>query len=161
MKILFYALILAIMPCAVNAVEHRLLEPLTMDLIIDLDREISGLLDAYLEAVPECPVYSDTPLRLWVLDLAWLRADAAIKEIETLNAEVVFSDSTAEVWSAFLISSKEYLSVFSEIQGIYHRTGVPESTVCIKLESELLNIDSLWRLDEIELFELSVKEEVQ
>lgn len=161
MKIIFFTLILAIIPYTVDAVEPRLPEPLTIDLIVDLDREISGLLDSYLEAVPECPVYTDTPVRLWVLDLAWLRADAVINEIEILNTEAVFSGRTAEVWSVFLFSSKEYLRVFSEIQGIYHQTGVPENTVCIELENDLLNIDSLWRLSEIELFELLLEEEVQ
>lgn len=161
MKILFFALILAIVPYPLNAVGPRLPEPQTMQLIMNLDREISGLLDAYLEAVPECPVYPDTPVRLWVLDLAWLRAEAAIDEFERLNTGATFSDSTAEAWSAYLLSSKEYLRVFSVIQGTYHQAGVPESTVCIELESELLSIDSLWRINETELLELFVEEEAQ
>lgn len=161
MKTLFLALILAIIPYPLNAVGSRLPEPQTMQLIINLDREISGLFDAYLEAVPECPAYPDTPVRLWVLDLAWLRAEAAIDEVEILNTGATFSDSTAEAWSAYFLSSKEYLRVFSVILGTYHQTDVPESTVCIALESELLDIDSMWRINETELFELFVEEEAQ
>lgn len=161
MKKILFTLILMVFPSAGNEVVARVPEPQTMQLIIDFDREIAGLLDAYLEAVPECPVYTDTPVRLWVLDLAWLRADAAIEEVEIINTEAEFSDSTAKAWSAYFLSSKEYLRVFSEIQSAYHQTTVPESTVCIELESKLLNIDSLWRIDETELFVLFVEEEVQ
>ncbi len=139
--------------------EVRIPEPQVMQFIVNFDREISGLLDAYLEAVPECPVYPDTPVRLWVLDLAWIRADAAINEAEALGS--VFSDSTAEAWSSYLNSSKEYLRVFSDIQKTYHQTGVPECSVCIELENRLLIADSLWRIDETELFELFTEEDNQ
>jgi len=128
---------------------------------MDMDREIEGLLDAYLEAVPECPVHPDTPVRLWVLDLAWLRADAVINEAETLNTGSFLSGSTMEVWSEYLFSSKEYLNVFLEIQQAYHNTDVPDSILCIELENELLNIDSIWSVDETNLFESFVEEEVQ
>lgn len=161
MKNILLILILALIPVAGKAVAAHLPEPRTMQLIVDTDREIAGLLDAYLEAVPECPVYPDTPIRLWVLDLAWLRADAAISEIKLINEGAVFSDSTVDVWEAYLFSSTEYLRVFSEIQRIYHQTNVPDGAVCIELESMLLNIDSLWHIHETRLFELFAEEEVR
>lgn len=147
------------MPVAGNTAETGIPETHVMQFIVNFDREISGLLDAYLEAVPECPVYLDTPVRLWVLDLAWLRADAAINEAEALGS--VFSDSIAEVWSSYLNSSREYLEVFSDIQRTYHLTVVPECSVCIELENRLLIADSLWRTDEMEFFELFTEEENQ
>ena len=160
-KILFLALVFSLVPHAAKTVEAQLAEPRSMQLIVNLDREISGLLDAYLEAVPECPVHPDTPVRLWVLDLAWLRADAAIDEAETLLYGSLPSDSAAEAWTSYLASSIEYLNVFSEIQRTYHQTAVPESTICIELENSILYTDSVWRTDEIKLFELFAKEEMQ
>ncbi|NOQ22851.1 MAG: hypothetical protein GQ565_09445 [Candidatus Aegiribacteria sp.] len=152
-------LILVLLPVEEHTAEIRVPEPQIMQFIVTFDREISGLLDSYLEAVPECPVYPDTPVRLWVLDLAWIRADAAISEAE--NLITVFPDSTAEVWLSYLNSSKEYLRVFSDIQRTYHQTGVPESTVCIELENALLITDSIWRIDEMKFFKLFTKEENQ
>ncbi|MCK4806452.1 MAG: hypothetical protein KAT09_02335 [Candidatus Aegiribacteria sp.] len=159
MKTILSILILALLPVEGHTAETRILEPQVMQFLINFDREISGLLDAYLEAVPECPVYPDTPVRLWVLDLAWIRADAAINEAETLGT--AFSDSTTEVWLAYLNSSKEYLRVFTDIQRTYHQTVVPESTVCIELENGLLSADSLWRIDEIRFFKLFTEEDNQ
>jgi len=129
-----------------------------MQLIIDLDREIAGLLDVYLEAVPECPVDPDTPLRLWVLDLAWLRADAALSRIDLSLTGV--PDNVQDEWSAYLLSGQEYLRVFSEIQRTYHQTAVPDSSICIMLENDLLYVDSMWRIREKELFELFAEEEM-
>jgi len=133
-------------------------ESQTWQFIVNFDREISGLLDAYLEAVPECPVYPDTPIRLWVLDLAWIRADAAIQEAETIG--MLMSDSLAALWSLYLESSREYLSLFGDIQNTYHQSGTPDSAICIELETELLKADSLWRSNEMKLFELYVGEEL-
>ncbi len=146
-----------LLPVEGHAAEVGIPDPGIMQFLANFDREISGLFDAYLEAVPECPVYSDTPVRLWVLDLAWIRADAAINEAETLNS--MFTESTSEVWLSYLNSSKEYLRVFSDIQRTYHQTCVPESSVCIELENGLLTADSLWRIDEMKLFELFTEEE--
>lgn len=152
-------MILLFLPVEAQTSETGIPEPHIMQFIVNFDREISGLLDAYLEAVPECPVYPDTPVRLWVLDLAWIRADAAINEAESLRA--VFPDSIAEVWSSYLNSSKEYLRVFSVIQRTYHQIDVPESSICLELEHELLIADSIWRIEEINLFELFTEEEDQ
>jgi len=159
MKILFLILVLVLLPADGYTASSSIPEPEIMQFIVNFDREISGLLDAYLEAVPECPVYPDTPVRLWVLDLAWIRADAAITEAETLKT--VFSDSTEEVWLSYLDSSSEYLMVFSVIQRTYHQEEVPESSVCIELENALLIADSIWRIDEMKLFELFTEEESQ
>ncbi|MCK5117768.1 MAG: hypothetical protein KAR44_14320 [Candidatus Aegiribacteria sp.] len=159
MKNKLLILILVLLPVAGDAAHIRVPEPEIMQFIVNFDREISGLLDAYLEAVPECPVYPDTPVRLWVLDLAWIRADAAITEAETLIT--VFSDSTEEVWLSYLDSSAAYLNVFSEIQRTYHLPDVPDSSICIELENELLIADSLWRIDEMKFFALFTEEEIQ
>lgn len=158
-KVILSILIPALLPVAGHTAEVGVPDPQVMRFIVNFDREISGLLDAYLEAVPECPVYPDTPVRLWVLDLAWIRVDAAINEAEALGS--VFSDSTAEAWSSYLNSSREYLGVFSDIQMTYHLTVVPECSACIELENRLLIADSLWRIDEMEFFELFTKEENQ
>ncbi len=133
----------------------------TMSFLMDMNREIEALLDAYLEAIPECPVHPDTPVRLWVLDLAWLRADAVISEAVTLNTASLFSESTIKAWTEYLLSSKEYLNVFLEIQQVYHDADVPDSALCIELENKLLNIDSIWNIDETNLFKSFVEEEVQ
>ena len=158
MKKISFILIPALISALLFAAEARIPEPQIMEFIVNFDREIAGLLDAYLEAVPECPVYPETPVRLWVLDLAWIRADAAITEAETLIA--IFSDSTAEMWLSYLTSSKEYLRVFSDIQRTYHQADVPEHSVCIELENQLLSADSLWRIDEMKLFELFTEEDI-
>ncbi len=158
MKTMLFILVLGLLPAEIYAAQTMIPEPAIMQFIVNFDREISGLMDAYLEAVPECPVYPDTPVRLWVLDLAWIRADAAISEAETLVT--VFSDSIAEAWSSYLDSSTEYLRAFSEIQRTYHETVVPDHSVCIELENELLIADSLWRHYEMNLFKMFTEEEI-
>lgn len=159
MKKITFILVLVLLPVDGYTASSSIPEPEIMQFIVNFDREISGLLDAYLEAVPECPVYPDTPVRLWVLDLAWIRADAAITEAETLIT--VFSGSTEEIWLSYLDSSVEYLRVFSDIQRTYHLADVPERSVCIELENALLTADSLWRIDEMKFFELFTEEENQ
>ncbi len=159
MKAIMYIFVLGLLPVEIYAAQTVIPEPAIMQFIVNFDREISGLLDAYLEAVPECPVYPDTPVRLWVLDLAWIRADAAICEAETLVT--VFSDSIAVAWLSYLDSSAAYLRVFSEIQRTYHETPVPDHSVSIELEDELLIADSLWRYYEMNLFKMFTEEENQ
>ena len=159
MKKIIFILVLVLLPVDGYTASSSIPEPEIMQFIVNFDREISGLLDAYLEAVPECQVYPDTPVRLWVLDLAWIRADAAITEAETLIT--VFSGSTEEIWLSYLDSSVEYLRAFSDIQRTYHQADVPERSVCIELENALLTADSLWRIDEMKFFELFTEEENQ
>ena len=158
MKTILSILVLGFLPVEMYADQTMIPEPAIMQFIVNFDREISGLMDAYLEAVPECPVYPDTPVRLWVLDLAWIRANGAICEAETLAA--VFSDSIAEAWLSYLDASAAYLSVFSDIQRTYHETVVPDHSVCIELENELLIADSLWRHYEMTLFKMFTEEEI-
>lgn len=130
-----------------------------LNLILNLDREMAGLLDAYLEAIPECPVTAETPVRLWVLDVAWLRASAAINVAESFNTQSMNSENLREVWNCYLRSSREYLNLFSIIQRTYHDEILPESLLCVQLEEQLLEYDSLWSLDESILFELLAEEE--
>jgi hypothetical protein len=155
-KILFVQIMTIITAGSLTADEG---EPRATPFLVDLDREIAGLLDAYLEAVPECPACSDTPLRLWVLDLAFIRADAAMLEAETIDMQ--FSGSIEEAWLQYLDSSREYIRIFLQIQNAYHSESLPEATECVELENNLLIADSLWRIDETELFELLSKEENQ
>lgn len=134
----------------------------SVPLLVDLDREVSGLLDAYLEAVPECPVMPDTPLRLWLLDLAWLRAEAAIDELMELDGEALFSDDSSRiVWTEYVTLTGNLFNVFSEIQTAYHGPGLPDSALSVELEVRLLEADSAWRRSEMVLFELLSEEGIQ
>ncbi|MFO8183842.1 MAG: hypothetical protein R6U39_06670 [Candidatus Aegiribacteria sp.] len=136
--------------------------PGTFPLLVDLDREVSGLLDAYLEAVPECPVLPDTPLRMWLLDLAWLRAGAAIDELMELDGEALFpEDSSRSVWDEYVTLTGNLFEVFSEIQSAYHGPLLPDSAVSVELEARLLEADSAWRRSEMVLFELLSEEGIQ
>ena len=132
----------------------------TFDVIVNCDREIAGLLDAYLEAIPECPVTTHTPVRIWVLDVAWLRASAALDTAETLNIHSISSDNLSEAWTDYLHSSRQDLNVFRIIQKTYHEDILPGSHLCIELENQLLEYDSLWSLEEAAFFELLAEEEI-
>lgn len=128
--------------------------------LIELDREMSGLLDAYLEAVPECPVHPDTPIRLWVIDLAWLRAEAAIQRAVALPPPVAPADSAGDCWSDYLAAADEYFNVFSQVQRVYHGVTLPGSTLCLELENSLIVADSIWHLSEMTLFETIAEEDL-
>lgn len=131
-------------------------------LLVDLDREMSGLLDAYLEAVPECPVLQDTPLRLWLLDLAWLRAGAAIDELMELDGDALLpDDSSRSVWTEYVTLTGNLYDVFSKIQSAYHGSRLPDSALSVELEVMLLEADSAWRRSEMALFELISEEGIQ
>ena len=132
-----------------------------IDVIVNLDREMAGLLDAYLEAVPECPITSETPVRLWLLDVAWLRAAAALDSAETLDIHSISSHDLAEAWTSYLNASQQYLNVFRTIQIAYREVIPPDSEVCIELENQLLEYDSLWSLKEAVFFELFAEEEAK
>ncbi|MBD3277534.1 MAG: hypothetical protein GF388_04465 [Candidatus Aegiribacteria sp.] len=129
------------------------------EFLVNMDREISGILDAYLEAVPECPVRIDTPLRLWVLDLSWLRAEAVLEEAEAMGVQGI-SDTLRTVWNEYLSASRNCFRVLSEIQRIYHQPSLPPESLSIELENELLQADSVWRIAEERLFELIAENEV-
>ncbi len=132
-----------------------------LQVLIDLDREVSGLLDAYLEAIPECPARPDTPLRLWVLDLAWIRAGSAIDSMMTLQPPMLLPDSQLSSWTDFISGTEELFGVFTEIQNAYHGPSLPDSSQCVMLEDRLLRADSVWRHSEMTLFELMSEEGTQ
>jgi len=129
-----------------------------MDVLVNADRELAGLLDAYLEGVPECPARPDTPLRVWVLDLAWLRADAAIDEMADVDMTRRLPDTLAFAWTDFVSSSGRLFDVFTEVQEAYHRPEMPDSQLCVELEDRLIRADSVWRSSERVLFELLAEE---
>lgn len=132
-----------------------------MSVILDLDREMAGLLDAYLEAVPECPLRSDTPVRNWVLDLAWLRAGAAMERAEQLDLGAGTSVEMRNAWRNFLYSSREYMRIYHEITQACRDGFIPDSSFYIDLEDRLLACDSIWSLDEEVLFEILAEEGVE
>ena len=125
---------------------------------MNTDREVAGLLDAYLEAVPECPVRPDTPIRVGVLDLAWLRADAAMEQLDGLDIARHIPDTMAYVWTEYIASTRRLLDVFTEVQEAYHGPVLPESLLCMELEDRLIRADSIWRRSERALFELLAEE---
>ncbi len=156
LSVILYMSVLLIMICSAEAQQ---LSDSYLDVIVNFDREMAGLLDAYLEAVPECPITPETPVRMWLLDAAWLRAAAALDTAETLDIHLNSSYNLAEAWTSFLNSSQQYLNVFRTIQTTYHEDILPDSEVCIELENQLLEYDSLWSLEEAVFFELLAEEE--
>ncbi|MCD4847786.1 MAG: hypothetical protein K8R76_06315 [Candidatus Aegiribacteria sp.] len=160
MKILSVILYISSLLISAGSAQAQRLSDSCLDVIVDLDREMAGLLDAYLEAVPECPITPETPVRIWVLDVAWLRANAALDIAETLDIHTISSDNLSEAWTGYLNSSQQYLNVFRIIQKTYHEDILPDSYLCIELENQLLEYDSLWSLEETTFFELLAEEEI-
>jgi hypothetical protein len=130
----------------------------SLEFLQNLDIEVAGLLDAYLEAVPECPAREDTPIRLWVLDVAWLRVSGALDTALELDSSCFRPDFPLQEWEAFLQASGDCLAVFGTISETYHSDSVPGTIRCIELETDLLRADSLWRVAEFTLFERLVEE---
>lgn len=124
----------------------------SLDFLRNLDIEVAGLLDAYLEAVPECPARPDTPIRLWVLDVAWLRVNGALDTALELDSTSFDPYFPSQEWEAYLQASGDCLAVFGTISETYHLDSVPDSMRCIELETDLLRADSLWRVAESNLF---------
>jgi hypothetical protein len=124
----------------------------------DLDIEVAGLLDAYLEAVPECPARADTPIRLWVLDVAWLRVSGALDTALRLDSTGFAPDFPLQEWEAYLQAAGDCLAVFGTISETYHSDSVPGMMRCIELETDLLRADSLWRVAEFSMFERLAEE---
>lgn len=111
--------------------------------LLILDREMSGLLDCYLRAVPECPAGSDTPVRLWQLDLGWLRAGSALFSLD--GARPIDDGSTfAGALEEYLAACKRYLAVYGRVRLFYHGAGHPDSARSVALENELVSADSAW-----------------
>lgn len=111
--------------------------------LLALDREISGLLDCYLEAVPECPAGSDTPIRLWQLDLGWIRASSALLALEGVRPGDA-GPAVAEALEEYLAACKRYLAVYGRVRVFYHGAGHPDSAMSVALEDELISADSAW-----------------
>ena len=132
--------------------------PVDPQVLSEMDREVSGLLDAYLEAVPECPARPDTPLRLWVLDLAWLRAGAAIDSVLKMDPPQHLADSQMSTWVEFVNCTGELFDVYTTVQRAYHGQTLPDSSECILLEDSLIRADSIWCHSERVLLELLSEE---
>ncbi len=160
MKRLSVILCISSLLISVGSAQAPRLNDSCFDIIVDLDREMAGLLDAYLEAVPECPITPETPVRIWVLDVAWLRASAALSTAAALDIHSISSAEISEAWTGYLHSSQQYLNVFRIIQKTYHEDILPESHLCIELENQLIEYDSLWSLEEAVFFELLAEEEI-
>jgi len=116
-----------------------------ISLIDRMDREMSGLFDGYLEAVPECPVLEDTPLRIWLLDLAWLRASGTLT---AARAFPLYDADLEEAWHAYIVTSVDYLKRFRHVRDVYARGFLPDTSLSIDLERMLFNADSVWQLSE-------------
>jgi hypothetical protein len=126
--------------------------------VIDrMDREMSGLLDAYLEAVPECPVREDTPVRIWLMDLAWLRASGTVRESSGIR--LYLSGDLLAAWQTYLKNSSRYLTLFRSVRDVYNRDDLPDSSLSLELETQLMDMDSLWHESEALLLNIYAEED--
>ncbi len=132
--------------------------PYSRRVLLDLDREVSGLLDAYLEAIPACPPDEGDRVRPWLLDVAWLRASATLERAEGVDPSLMGPGFPAEEWTVWIDLSRDCLETFREIQVAYHSDVLPDSATCVALEDELLMRDSLWSARERILVELLAEE---
>ena len=127
-------------------------------IVVDrMDREMSGLLDAYLEAVPECPVREDTPVRIWLLDLAWLRATSSMRA--AASYPLPEKEGLEEAWSTYLKTSAEFLSVFRNVRDVYSEGLFSDSSLSLELERRLISADSLWQTAEVHLLNTFAEED--
>ena len=122
--------------------------PVLAPLLMGLDREVSGLMDAYLEAVPECPVREDTPVRLWLLDLAAFRASAAISRLHAAPCDGV----PEAALKSYLASCESYIRLYAGLQEFYHGGGYDDPARSMELESLLIRADSVWLASGAALF---------
>jgi len=130
----------------------------SLEFLRNFDTEIAGLLDAYLEAVPECPLREDTPVRLWVIDTAWIRANGALETALSIDTRGFGSDFPVLEWETYLSASGDYLEVFGTVQKAYHLVPPPDGPGSLELEMHLLRADSLWRMAELNLYERLAEE---
>lgn len=126
------------------------------DLLL-LDSAVSGLLDAYLEAVPECPAREDTPVRQWLLDLAGIRAGASLRDASTLIRRSRTDDLRSRL-KHYLWACKACLDTFSDLRDMYRPGVTPDSAACIAAESELIAADRAWLASGLSLFGLLAEE---
>lgn len=127
--------------------------PPSLQDLSQLSREMTGLLDGYLEAVPECPPRPDTPIRIWQLDSAWLRANAV------LGAVLDSSTTGPEVeWEGYFQACSGLMATYRRVLGAYH-SGLPDSAAAVELEEDLLAACNLYTRRENRLLE-TLEEEV-
>ena len=131
--------------------------PLGIEGLTRLSREMSGLLEGYLEAVPECPPAQDTPIRLWQLDNAWLRASTVFHEVE--DSTSASSGAPPAEWDAYLAACRGLLSAYRRTMTAYHG-GLPDSALATELENGLIAACSLYAQREAELV-YCLREEVE
>lgn len=128
--------------------EDDIINPLPV--IINLDREISALFDAYLQAVPRCPMEEGSEVDNWIIDLAFLRANKAYQYAVYLPHSPDSILNTA--WMNYLNASLQYIEIFAVIQKAYHNTV--DSAASVYLENELILCDSIWSVSETALFQI-------
>jgi len=131
--------------------------PLSLSHLAQLSREMTGLLDGYLEAVPECPPREDTPVRLWRLDSAWLRADAVFGAVSDTSSAPQGVGPAA--WGAYTESCRGLLDAYGELLQAYHG-DLPDSARAVRLEDGFLSACSLYALREEAVMDL-LEEEVR
>ncbi|MFO7949344.1 MAG: hypothetical protein R6U36_03145 [Candidatus Fermentibacteraceae bacterium] len=131
--------------------------PLSPNDLAQLSREMTGLLDGYLEAVPECPPEEDTPVRLWRLDSAWLRADAVFGAVSDTASAPQGVEPAA--WGEYTESCRSLLDAYGELVRTYHG-DLPDSARAVRLEDGFLSACSLYALRETAVMDL-LEEEVR
>lgn len=111
--------------------------------ILMLDREMGGLVDSYLEAVPECPVRGDTPVRLWLLDLSSIRVRGALRPA-LLSAGDADDPVLRGALKRYLLCCETCLEAFDDVRAALRSEAVPDSVSCISMEEALIEADSAW-----------------
>jgi len=109
--------------------------------LMRLDREMAGVMDCYLEAVPEIPVAGDVPGLM--LGTALLRARSALGAC-SWTAAVMPDVETRTAMKHYLCNCGRYLSGFSDLTAAYSMTTQPDSSLASLLEDRLLDLDSAW-----------------
>jgi hypothetical protein len=117
------------------------------------DREMAGLLDSYLGAVPECPPLPDTPMRRWDMDLAWIRAGLARRSV-LWTAWFLPDVETRRSLKHYLSACDLYMSCYAGMLESYRGGGLPDPAAAIALEDGLFEADSAWADSGASLFGL-------
>jgi hypothetical protein len=106
-----------------------------------IDREMCGLLDSYLEAVPECPPRADTPIRTWQLDMAWLRVNSMLAE-KLPSVRAPGRRDVDSLCTEYRRACVRLLDHYERIMQAYHADVLPDSISAVELEIGLLELDS-------------------
>ncbi|MBD3370611.1 hypothetical protein GF402_09640 [Candidatus Fermentibacteria bacterium] len=123
-----------------------------------IDREVCGLLDAYLEAVPECPPREDTPIRLWQLDMAWLRVNSVLAE-QLPSIRAPGRGDIDSLCAEYRTACVRLVDHYQSIMQAYHADVLPDSISAVELEIGLLELDSSYILVENQLCRLIAEAE--